>query len=163
VIETPPHHNPTHDLEDWANPPNHNINNKKTESMALNFKNYERAERTELGTVAELIGKGGKIKLSPRNFADETKRVAVVLEQANGASDMVICSAELSKRLRSKEITLSNLIGFVVTEQLSASGELINVITLPTGGSMIEINVDDVKQTAYEPVSTFNADELVAF
>jgi hypothetical protein len=131
--------------------------------MALNFKNYERAERTELGTVAELIGKGGKIKLSPRNFADDSKRVAVILEQANGSSDMVICSAELSKRLRSKEITLSNLIGFTITEQLSTTGEMINVITLPTGGGMIEVSIDDVKATAYEPVSTFNAEELVAF
>lgn len=131
--------------------------------MALNFKNYERAERTELGTVAELIGKGGKIKLSPRNFADEAKRVIVILEQANGASDMVICSAELSKRLRSKEITLSQLIGFSVTEQLSATGELINVITMPAGGGLIEVNIDDVKATAYEPVTTFNAEELIAF
>lgn len=131
--------------------------------MALNFKNYERAERTELGTVAELIGKGGKIKLSPRNFADETKRVAVILEQSNGASDMVICSAELSKRLRSKEITLSQLVGFTVTEQLSSTGEMINVITMPTGGGLIEVNIDDVKQTAYEPVATFNPEELVAF
>lgn len=131
--------------------------------MALNFKNYERAERTELGTVAELIGKGGKIKLSPRNFADDSKRVAVILEQANGSSDMVICSAELSKRLRSKEITLSQLVGFTITEQLSTTGEMINVITLPTGGGMIEVSIDDVKATAYEPVSTFNAEELVAF
>lgn len=131
--------------------------------MALNFKNYERAERTELGTVAELIGKGGKIKLSPKNFADDSKRVAVILEQASGASDVVICSTELSKRLRSKEITLSNLIGFTVTEQLSTSGELINVITLPTGGGMIEFSVDALKAVAYQPVSTFNADELVAF
>ena len=131
--------------------------------MALNFKNYERAERTELGTVAELIGKGGKIKLSPRNFADEAKRVAVILEQANGASDMVICSAELSKRLRSKEVTLSQLVGFTVTEQLSTTGEMINVITMPTGGGLIEVNIDDVKATAYEPVATFNPEELVAF
>lgn len=131
--------------------------------MALNFKNYERAERTELGTVAELIGKGGKIKLSPRNFADETKRVAVILEQANGASDMVVCSAELSKRLRSKEVTLSQLVGFTITEQLSASGEMINIITMPTGGGLIEVNIDDVKATTYEPIATFNPEELVAF
>jgi hypothetical protein len=132
--------------------------------MALNFKNYERAERTELGTVAELIGKGGTIKLSPRNFADDTKRVAVILEQANGDSDMVICSAELSKRLRSKEITLSQLVGFTVTEQLSATGETINVITMPSNSAgMIVLKLDDVKQTAYEPVNAFNADELVAF
>jgi len=132
--------------------------------MALNFKNYERTERTELGTVAELIGKGGTIKLSPRNFADDSKRVVVILEQSSGDSDMVICSAELSKRLRSKEITLSQLVGFTVTEQLSGSGEVINVITMPTnGGNMIVLKLDDVKSTAYEPATTFNAEELIAF
>lgn len=132
--------------------------------MALNFKNYERAERVELGTVAELIGKGGKLKLIPRNFADETKRVVVILEQASGASDTVLCSPELSKRLRSKEITLSNLIGLSVTEQLSTTGEVINVITMPNNGvNLIEVNIDDIKATAFEPVTTFNAEELVAF
>jgi hypothetical protein len=40
---------------------------------------------------------------------------------------------------------------------------MINVITLPTGGGMIEVSIDDMKATAYEPVNTFNADELVAF
>lgn len=132
--------------------------------MALNFKNYERAERVELGTVAELIGKGGKLKLIPRNFADETKRVVVILEQASGASDTVLCSPELSKRLRSKEITLSNLIGLSVTEQLSTTGEVINVITMPNNGAnLIEVNIDDIKATAFEPVTTFNVEELVAF
>ena len=132
--------------------------------MALNFKNYERTERTELGTVAELIGKGGKMKLSPRNFADDTKRVAVILEQLGGASDMVICSNEVSKRLRSKEITLSQLAGFVVVEQLTTSGDLINIITMPSNANgLIELKIDDVKQTAYQPVATFNAEELIAF
>lgn len=132
--------------------------------MALNFKNYERTERVELGTVAELIGKGGKLKLIPRNFADDSKRVMVILEQANGASDSVLCSPELSKRLRSKEISLSQLVALTVTEQLSATGEVINIISMPnSGANLIEVNIDDVKATAYEPVTTFNADELVAF
>ena len=132
--------------------------------MALNFKNYERTERTELGTVAALIGKGGKMKLSPRNFADESKRVAVILEQLGGASDLVICSGEVSKRLRSKEITLSQLAGFVVVEQLTTNGDLINIITMPSNANgMIELKIDDVKQTAYQPAATFNAEELIAF
>jgi hypothetical protein len=131
--------------------------------MALNFKNYERTERVELGTVAELVGKGGKLKLIPKNLADESVRVVVILQQANGMSDTVLCSPELSKRLRSKEITLSQLIGFVVTEQLSQSGDVINVITMPAGGGLIEQNIDELKQEDYAPVNTFNADELVAF
>ena len=132
--------------------------------MALNFKNYERAERVELGTVAELIGKGGKLKLIPRNFADDTKRVVVILEQSNGASDSVLCSPELSKRLRSKELSLSQLVALSVTEQISATGEVINVITMPNGGgNLIEVNIDDVTATAYQPVVNFNAEELIAF
>ena len=40
---------------------------------------------------------------------------------------------------------------------------MINVITMPTGGGLIEVNIDDVKATAYEPIATFNPEELVAF
>jgi hypothetical protein len=88
----------------------------------------------------------------------------VILEQADGKSDSVLCSPELSKRLRSKEITLSNLVGLTVTEQISSTGEVINIISMPNGGAnLIEVNIDDVTATAYEPVATFNPDELVAF
>jgi len=134
--------------------------------MALNFKKYEREDRVELGTVASLAGKGGKIKFIPKNLADEGKRVAVIIEKANGDSDMVLCSEKLSEMVRSKEVKISHLIGFQVTEQLTRSGDMINVIVLPTvaTGDLIEVAVGATKAVAFErTVEPVEHDDLIAF
>lgn len=130
--------------------------------MALNFKKYESANKTVLGTVASLVGEGGTLRLNPRNLADESKQVFVVLLKADGNSDSVIASKELSKRIRSKEIKLSQLSNLNVTEEISVNGEIINVINMPASGAMIDVKVD-ANAPAYEPQATFNPEELVAF
>ncbi len=127
----------------------------------LNFKVFERTERTELGTIASVLGKNGKIKLIPRNLADESKRVVIVLEKANGESATATCSAQVSKLLRAKEIKLSNLVGFTIVEQELASGETANIITMPAG-NLIEFEMKNVKAKEYEPASV-DWEELVAF
>ena len=131
--------------------------------MALKFGKYERQDRVELGTVQALVGKGGKIALIPKNLADEDKRVAVILTKKNGESAMVLCSEAVSKGVRAKEITVSNLLGFTVTEQLSRTGEEIYVVTMPnSGGALIETTVDSLKVATFEP-ATVEYDDLVAF
>lgn len=130
----------------------------------LNFEKYQREDRVELGTVAQLVGKGGKVKLVPKNLADDSKRVAVILERKDGASALVICSESVSKGVRSKDITVSHLLGFTVTEQLSRNGETINVITMPAGGgSLIEVAVDTVKVQSFEPSAELVPEDLIAF
>jgi len=136
---------------------------KKHFKMALKFGKYERQDRVELGTVHSLVGKGGKIALIPKNLADEDKRVAVILTKKSGDSAMILCSEAVSKGVRAKEITVSNLLGFVVTEQLTTKGETIYVITMPnSGGQLIEQSVDSLKITEFEPTA-IELDDLVAF
>jgi hypothetical protein len=132
--------------------------------MALNFKNYQRADRTELGTIASIVGKGGSFRpASMSNWADANKRVVLVLAKKDGTSDIVTCSSEVSKRLRSKELKLSQLMGFTIVEQLTTSGETMNVIVMPNAGTVLPtVEIGDEIVT-YEPVSTFNAEELIAF
>jgi hypothetical protein len=130
----------------------------------LNFEKYQREDRVELGTVAQLVGKGGKIKFVEKNLADDSKRVAVIMERKDGASALVICSESVSKGVRSKDITISHLLGFQVTEQLSRNGETINVITKPAGsGSLIEVAVDSVKIQSFEPSAELVPEDLIAF
>ena len=130
----------------------------------LKFEVYQREDRVELGTVAQLVGKGGKIKFVEKNLADDSKRVAVIMERKDGASALLICSENVSKGIRSKEITLANLLGFTVTEQLSRSGETINVITMPNGGgNLIEVAVDSVKVADYQPSFDLVPEDLIAF
>jgi hypothetical protein len=76
---------------------------------------------------------------------------------------MILCSEAVSKGVRAKEITVSNLLGFVVTEQLTTKGETIYVITMPnSGGQLIEQSVDSLKITEFEPAA-IELDDLVAF
>lgn len=141
----------------------------------LTFNKYQRQDRVELGTVAQLVGKGGKVKFVPKNLADDSKRVTVILERKNGESAMVLCSKAVSEGIRAKTITLANLLGFSVTEQLTngyydeegnltGDGETINVITMPTGASnLIEVAVDSVKIAEFEPSSELVPEDLIAF
>jgi hypothetical protein len=131
--------------------------------MALNFKQYQRADRTELGTIAEIVGQGGTFRpATMSNWLDTNKRVVLVLAKKDGTSDLVTCSTELSKRLRSKEIKLSQLMGFIVVEQLTRSGEIMNVVVMPNAGTTLpSVEITD-EIPAYEPVSTFDPSELIA-
>lgn len=132
--------------------------------MALNFKAYQRADRTELGTIASIVGKGGSYRpASMKNFTDHSKRVALVLLRKDGTSDLVTCSPEVSKRLRSKELRLSQLMGFTVIEQPTLSGEIMNLVVMPSAGTTLpSVEVGD-KIPEYQPVATFNPEELIAF
>ena len=132
--------------------------------MALNFKAYQRADRTELGTIASIVGKGGSFRpASINNWTDANKRVVLVLAKKDGTSDLITCSTEVSKRLRSKELKLSQLMSFTVVEQLTVSGDVMNVVVMPSSGATLPaVEITD-NIVAYEPVSTFNAEELIAF
>lgn len=132
--------------------------------MALNFKNYQRADRVELGSIADIVGVGGTYRpASLANWTDTTKRVVLVLAKKDGTSALVTCSSEVSKRLRSKELKLSQLMGFTVVEQLTSSGETMNVIVMPSNGTALPSVEVTVEVPAYEPVKAFNAEELIAF
>ncbi len=132
--------------------------------MALNFKNYERTERVSLGTVASNLGAGGKIRpITMTNWLNHEIRVQLVLTKADGTSDAVTCSPEVSKRLRSKELKISQLPSFEIEEQLSLSGEVYNMIKMPSvGASMPDYEITG-KEEAFVPVAIFNAEELIAF
>lgn len=70
--------------------------------MALEFKIYERAESTleDLGTLAKLSGRGGRLAFIPGNLMS-TKRVVVVVANVKGESAIVTCSANISSSVRS--------------------------------------------------------------
>lgn len=130
--------------------------------MALQFKKYESANKTVLGTVATLAGQGGKLTFIPRNLADESKQVVVILTLKDGTSCSIVASKELSKRIRAKEIKLSQIATLNVTEEISLNGEIINVINMPSTGELITVEIN-TNVEAYQPQATFNPEELVAF
>ena len=129
--------------------------------MALEFKLHTRAERVELGTIAELTGVGGKCCLIESNYRNPERQVMIVLKKADGTSTTVTCSPAVSIGLRAKEITLPQVQGFPIVEQITPDGEIINIVTMPSGGALVEFNVTGEVAEYKAPV--FDPSELVAF
>jgi len=132
--------------------------------MAFNFKIYQREDRVSLGTLAQNCGVGGSYRpVSSANLADHSKRLVLVIQKASGESDLVTCSPELSKRLRAKEIALSQIANFPIFEQITADGDVMNSLQLPAGTNQLPTVTVTESMPDYQPVSTFKPEELIAF
>jgi hypothetical protein len=128
--------------------------------MAVEFKI---SERVDLGSVADMVGEGGILKLSPLNLARPDKRLQVTLIKADGTRSTILCSPTVSALVRSKELSLGQLEGFRITEYDSKTGEPINVITMPEGGPGIEYKVTHNFVPFEATALAFDPSELVAF
>ena len=82
-------------------------------SKLLDWNAFVPTEREEIGMVAELCGPNGTLNLVPSNFNNLDKRVVVVLKREDGTSTAITCSARVSEGVRAKDITISNLFGFI--------------------------------------------------
>jgi hypothetical protein len=116
--------------------------------MALNFKvrdAQQTVNATSLGTVANAVGKGGSVDFIPSNLIATDRRLVVILKKADGTQEQVICSQAVSDGFRSKEITLNQLLGFEIKEQVSSAGELYNQINMPNANTgLISYSVDNI-------------------
>jgi len=116
--------------------------------MALNFKVRDAqatVNATSLGTVANAVGKGGSVDFIPSNLMATDRRLVVILKKADGTQEQVICSQAVSDGFRSKEISLNQLLGLEIREQVSSAGELYNQINMPNANTgLISYSVDNI-------------------
>jgi hypothetical protein len=68
-----------------------------------------------LGTVREIVGKGGEIYPSnSNNLMNVTKRLMITLEDTKGVKEVLLTSPEVNRRLRSKEVSLSEVMDYPI-------------------------------------------------
>lgn len=129
--------------------------------MSLAFKVYERAESSleDLGTLAQLAGRGSKLAFIPSNLMS-TKRVTIVVANAKGESATVTCSANISSAVRnalkegtSKSAVLGTLANLTVFEREDGAHYLAQQ------GSG-ELDFHEISKAVKEAISV---EELVAF
>ena len=116
--------------------------------MALNFKvrgAQTTVNATSLGTVSNAVGKGGSVDFIPSNLIATDRRLVVILKREDGTQEQVICSQAVSDGFRAKEISLNQLLGFEIREQVSSAGELYNQINMPNSNTgLISYAIDDI-------------------
>lgn len=82
------------------------------QTVSLNWQTSQGIEipaERQIGTIGQLIGKGGKIKLIKSNLVNTEKRVVLILVRADGQEAMVICSKGLSALIRAKAQKVSQM------------------------------------------------------
>ncbi len=114
------------------------------------------APSTVVGKLVDILGEGGKIFISPSNFAG-TKRIFLNLQTADGQQGNIFCSPKVSEHLRKKTMSASQLLGMPVVESTTKPNEegktsVIYTVTLP-GTELVELNVSEVKAWESAPVS----------
>ena len=140
------------------------IINLKQIKMALEFKKYVREDRKEFGTIAKIGGKDAIVKPSSlRNWTDESKRIVLVIERPDETSVTVTCSEQVTARLRSKEMRLSQVLGLTVVEQKTKDGQLAHTVVMPnSSAAMPGVTIGDSVEK-FTPVSAVNIEDLIAF
>ncbi len=112
--------------------------------MPLVLKKYEGNSDfnyISLGTVVETTGVKGSIKTIRKNFHDTSKRVAVILKDAKGNTEVVACSEPLSKELRAGRIVADELFGFEIIQDDKGR----TLISMPSEGATQEFKASEYK------------------
>ena len=114
------------------------------------------APLTVVGKLVDIIGEGGKIFISPSNFAGN-KRIFLNLQTASGQQGNIFCSPKVSEHLRKKTMSVSQLLGMPVVESTTKADKdgktsVVYSVTLP-GSELVELNVGEVRSWESTPVS----------
>ncbi len=124
----------------------------------LKFEAYQPKESTleDYGTVKEQVGKNGTIGLVEDNFNDPNKRVVIILKRADGTSKSVSCSKRTSDALRSRKITLANVLAMSIMV-----GETGVPFISSQGGRVQEFSVDKINSTKASTKTAFLSEAQV--
>ncbi len=120
------------------------------------YSTEDRATLEDLGTLNSQVGIGGSYRpASKSNFLSE-KRVAIIGVNKKGESAVIACSTAVSKALRAKEVTLSQLGNYHILAD--AEGRLF--ISSPAG-EMPSVSVKSLKEEKVEAISSMT--DLIAW
>ena len=97
----------------------------------MNFRNLSAERLVSLGSVASVAGKGSILSLVPANLAKPASQVIVIITRADGLGEQFICSANLSRALRSGEVKFGAILKCDVVETTNKFGKAVNTISFP--------------------------------
>jgi hypothetical protein len=122
----------------------------KTVKKLATAKVYQKkVQSTLIGRFDELFGDDDDISIIPSNY-DSDSAIMFVIDYADGTSDTIVCTHELSKLVRSKQISMANLYTLDVFDFVGEDGNAINMLQLPQDESKKKQSIKgkDVKAKA---------------
>lgn len=131
--------------------------------MSFNFKLYESTVLEDLGSVADIVGKKGKLRFAGNKNLTSAKRVSIVMLKPDGTSDVAVCSNNVSVGVRKAlaDDTPKNKILAVLSKLHCLENEKgLAFICAPqgSGGTESEFTVEElavVKNVDYESIIAY--------
>ena len=129
----------------------------------VQFGKYEgNANLSDLGTLKSIVGKGGTVKFSNKNFNNPNKRVVVIGAKKDGTSAVIACSDTVSRHLRTakgKGATTVQMLGWLVGLSVLENENEQYFISMPAGELAEGLNVDTLKSA---DIAEFLPEETIA-
>jgi hypothetical protein len=135
------------------------------------FRTEQQSDLEVLGTVKEIVGKGGKIYYSnSNNVMNPNKQLQITLDPKVGASQTLLCSKALTRQLRSGDLSLNDVMfcSVVVTKFTTEDGvDVEDVRIAPQQGESLEgqaVSADSAKETPKaKKIDFLNKEGYIAF
>ena len=102
-----------------------------------------------VGTVAEFVGKGGKIAFNSNNLKNDSKALMMNITTAKGVTGRLFCSKNIAGMIRGKQISLPQLLGLQVVKGETNGGDPILRIVAPQGAEQTLV-VNDLAVEEFE-------------
>ena len=123
-----------------------------------------------LGTVREIVGKGGTIYPSNvNNLMNVNKRLLITLEDSEGNKEVLLTSPAVNSRLRSKEVSLAEVLDYPIyltniTDKDTGMVSERAVIGVHQGASVTSMAVSaDTKPVGKKETSVANLEAYIRF
>jgi hypothetical protein len=123
-----------------------------------------------LGTVREIVGKGGTIyPTNVNNLMNVNKRLLITLEDATGNKEVLLTSPAVNSRLRSKEVSLAEVLDYPIyltniTDQETGMVSERAVIGVHQGAAVTSMAVSaDTKPVGKKETSVSNLEAYIRF
>jgi hypothetical protein len=128
----------------------------KPEVMNL-FQSLATGNLESVGTLADFVGKGGKIRFNESNLADVSKTVMLDITTATGVRGRLFASQNVGTQIRAKALTLPQLLGLRVVQGTTKDGSaILRLIGWESNG--LELVVNDITTEQAQGAVTTIAD-----
>ena len=76
-----------------------------------------------VGTLADFVGVGGKIRFNDSNFSDTSKTLMLDITSSTGVRGRIFASKNVGEAIRAKKLTIPQLLGLRVIQGKTSEGK----------------------------------------
>ena len=111
----------------------------KAEMMEL-FQTLASGNLEQVGTLADFVGIGGKIRFNDSNFNDTTKTLMLDISRADGINGRIFASKNVGEAIRAKKLTIPQLLGLRVIEAKTKENKpTLKLVGWESSGTELEV------------------------